>query len=114
MDLLFANRAKFHRHDPHHDGHTIDIFGKIKTGLDLYEIDCGTYPKSFQDLLQRPTGMTNWHGPYFDGKIPQDPWGNNFIYEFPGKHNSNYYDLISLGPDGKQGTEDDVCNWTMQ
>jgi type II secretion system protein G len=109
--LLYANRARFQHHDPHHDSHTIDIFGKIKTELDRYEIDSGVYPKSFQDLLQRPAGMTNWHGPYFYEKIPQDPWGNNFIYEFPGKHNPGSYDLMSVGPDGKKGTDDDIGNW---
>lgn len=113
MALLYANRARFQHHDPHHDSNpiAIDIFGKIKTELDRYEIDIGTYPKSFQDLLQQPAGMTNWHGPYFDGKIPQDPWGNNYIYEFPGKHKPTSYDLMSLGPDGKKGTEDDIGNW---
>jgi hypothetical protein len=41
-----------------------DIHGFIKTALDAYEVDNGSYPKSLQDLLQQPTGTTNWHGPY--------------------------------------------------
>ena len=32
-----------------------DINGGIKTALGHYEIDCGTYPKSLQDLLVQPT-----------------------------------------------------------
>ena len=31
---------------------------------------------------------------------------------FPGKHNANSYDLLSVGPDGKEGTDDDIGNWT--
>ena len=31
---------------------------------------------------------------------------------FPGKHNPNGFDLFSVGPDGKAGTDDDIGNWT--
>jgi general secretion pathway protein G len=83
----------------------------IKTALDAFEVDNGFYPKSIQDLVTAPSNARNWHGPYLD-KIPQDPWGNNYVYYFPGKHNTGSYDLLSVGPDGKEGTDDDVGNWT--
>jgi general secretion pathway protein G len=83
----------------------------IKTALDAFEVDNGYYPKSLQDLLQQPSNAKGWHGPYLD-KIPQDPWGNDYIYTFPGKHNQNSFDLMSVGPDGKSGTDDDIGNWT--
>jgi Bacterial type II secretion system protein G. len=85
----------------------------ITTALRSYEVDNGIYPKSLQDLLQKPSGTTNWHGPYLE-KNPQDPWGKNYIYECPGKHNPSSYDLMSLGLDGKAGTEDDIGNWTTK
>jgi len=87
-----------------------DIRGGIKTALDRYRIDTSIYPKSLDDLIQQPADTTNWHGPYLDG-IPLDPWGDKYIYEFPGKHNRGSYDLMSLGPDGKRGTDDDIGNW---
>lgn len=90
-----------------------DISG-IKTALDAYEVDNGFYPKSrngLNDLLQQPTDAKNWHGPYLD-KVPTDPWQNPYIYEYPGKHNASSYDLYSVGPDGKAGTDDDIGNWT--
>jgi general secretion pathway protein G len=87
-----------------------DIHGGIKTALDQYKIDNGFYPKSFNDLVQKPIGATNWFGPYLD-QLPIDPWGDKYIYEFPGKHNTNGYDLMSVGRDGKRGTEDDIGNW---
>jgi general secretion pathway protein G len=34
-----------------------------------------------------------------------DPWGNKYIYEHSGGTN---YTIYSAGPDGQQGTEDDV------
>jgi len=83
----------------------------IKTALDAFEVDNGYYPKNLADLLQQPRDAKNWHGPYLD-KIPQDPWINNYEYSFPGKHNAIGFDLWSIGPDSKTGTEDDIGNWT--
>jgi general secretion pathway protein G len=89
-----------------------DIHGGIKTALDHYEIDCGFYPKSLGDLIQQPSDAKGWHGPYLDSpQLPVDPWGNPYIYYYPGKHNANGYDLLSMGPDGKEGTDDDIGNW---
>jgi general secretion pathway protein G len=84
----------------------------IKTALDAFEVDNGYYPKSLADLIQQPRDAKNWHGPYLD-KIPQDPWGNNYEYGYPAKHNTVGFDLSSIGPDGKSGTEDDIGNWTI-
>jgi hypothetical protein len=48
-------------------------------------------------------------------KIPEDVWGHEYVYHFPGKHHTNGYDIYSLGPDGvsKSGGEDpdDIANW---
>lgn len=87
-----------------------DIHGGIKSALDQFEVDNGGYPKSLPDLLTPPSTAKNWHGPYLD-KLPIDPWGNPYIYYFPGKHISNTYDLLSAGPDGREGTDDDVVSW---
>ena len=83
----------------------------IKTALDAYEVDNGFYPKGLQDLIQQPSNAKNWHGPYLDN-LPVDPWGNPYVYAFPGRHNPNGFDLSSVGPDGKAGTDDDIGNWT--
>jgi len=83
----------------------------IKTALDAFEVDNGYYPKSLADLLQQPRDAKNWHGPYLD-KIPQDPWGNNYEYVYPARHNASGFDLSSDGPDQKAGTDDDIGNWT--
>jgi general secretion pathway protein G len=89
-----------------------DINGGIKSALGQYEVDNGFYPKSLQDLVVAPGNAKNWHGPYFDPpKLPIDPWGNPYIYYYPGKHNQSSYDLLSIGPDFKEGTEDDIGNW---
>jgi general secretion pathway protein G len=88
-----------------------DINGGIKSALGAFEVDNGFYPKRLQDLVQQPNNAKNWHGPYLD-KIPVDPWGNPYVYYYPGKHSQNSYDLLSIGADAKEGTDDDIINWT--
>jgi type II secretion system protein G len=115
--LIYSTIAKYqNRPLGHINEHRYDqaiLRGGIKTGLDRYQIDNGYYPSNFIDLFQQPGDAKHWSGPYLDGPL-QDPWGHNYIYEFPGKHNPSGYDLMSLGPDGKMGTEDDIKNWSSQ
>jgi len=85
----------------------------FKTALNLFEVDNGYYPKGrngLLDLVQKPRDAVNWKGPYIEN-LPKDPWQNEFVYEFPGKHNPGSYDIMSLGPDGRAGTDDDIGNW---
>jgi general secretion pathway protein G len=82
----------------------------FSTALEAYELDNGYYPKSLQDLVVQPRDAQNWKGPYLQSDIPLDPWHNPYIYICPGKHNKSY-DLLSVGFDGREGTEDDVTNW---
>lgn len=85
----------------------------FSTALDAFEVDNGYYPKGrngLEDLITQPRDATNWKGPYLKD-IPKDPWGNDYIYEYPGKNNVNGYDLYSMGPDGREGGDDDITNW---
>jgi general secretion pathway protein G len=86
------------------------------TALDAFEVDTGNYPKGrngLQELVQAPSDLPTWRGPYLKSEIPSDPWGNPYIYEYPGKHNASGYDLMSTGPDGREGGDDDITNWTQ-
>lgn len=92
-------------------GSQIATFG---TALDAFEVDNGYYPKGkngLNDLVTQPRDATSWKGPYLKSEIPLDPWTHPYIYECPGKHNPSGYDLSSLGPDGRAGTDDDITNW---
>jgi general secretion pathway protein G len=91
----------------------ISTFG---TALDSYEVDMGSYPQGksgLNALLQQPREGTGWRGPYLKNEVPLDPWGHPYIYECPGKHNAAGYDLSSMGPDGRAGTDDDITNWNQ-
>ena len=85
----------------------------LKIVLDAYEVDNGSYPKGskgLENLVEQPGNTLNWRGPYIE-EVPIDPWGNEYVYESPGKHNSSSYDLYSMGPDGRSGGDDDITNW---
>ena len=87
-----------------------DIQGGIALALDLYEVDFGKYPISLEELVRRPSESERWKGPYLKRGIPKDPWGNLYIYRFPGTQNTDTYDLLSIGPDKKEGTGDEISN----
>jgi general secretion pathway protein G len=87
-----------------------DIRGGLKSALDHYNVDMGTYPASLQDLLTPPRkNAVSWRGPYLDPALfPQDPWKNPYQYSYPGKHATIVsYDLWSVGPDGNNP----IGNW---
>jgi len=87
----------------------------IETALDVFEVDCGRYPSTeegLRALTEQPSAAADWHGPYLKRGMPKDPWGNLYIYRYPGQHNASGYDLTSFGPDGQEGGEDDIDNWS--
>ena len=74
--------------------------------LDIYKLDIGSYPtteQGLQSLITQPSGIARWSGPYVKGeKVPQDPWGQPFLYRSPSQRPGHEYDLYSLGPPGGQ------------
>lgn len=83
--------------------------------LDAFEVDTGRYPsdsEGLQALVEQPSNIKDWRGPYLKRGVPTDPWGNTYIYKYPGEHNVDGYDLYSFGPDGQNGGGDDIDNWS--
>lgn len=92
-----------------------EIFVKesAKTGLATYRMDMGNYPSSaegLEALVSRPASGEDWRGPYLED-LPEDPWKNPYRYQFPGTRSNKAYDVWSTGPDGTDGTDDDIGNW---
>jgi general secretion pathway protein G len=86
----------------------------IEMALDAFEVDTGFYPKGeagLDALVAAPSGVENWKGPYLKKGVPLDPWGNPYSYSYPGRNNPDGYDLMSMGPDGRVGGDDDLTNW---
>jgi general secretion pathway protein G len=94
----------------------ITQIASFATVLDAFEVDNGYYPKGksgLMELVQQPRDAQNWHGPYLK-EIPKDPWGNEYVYECPGRNNPSSYDLMSMGPDGRVGGDNDITNWQQK
>jgi general secretion pathway protein G len=89
--------------------------GIISGQIDTYQLHMRNYPQSLQDLMNKPSDARlaeRWAGPYFkDSSALRDPWENEIRYAAPGKHNAQSYDIWSVGPDGQDGTQDDIGNW---
>jgi len=87
----------------------------LEVVLDAFEVDNGRYPTTDDGLLvlvEQPPEMPNWKGPYIKRGVPDDPWGNPYIYTQPGRHNTYGFDLYSYGVDGREGGDDDIDNWS--
>jgi general secretion pathway protein G len=100
-------------------GKTAHLFvnESIKLPLTSYRIQMGDYPSTaegLQALITAPSARADqWRGPYLsDAKIPSDPWGEPYVYRYPGTKNKTSYDIFSKGPDRTEGTKDDVGNWS--
>ncbi len=84
--------------------------------LGQYKLDVGTFPaaeEGLQALRTKPVSAKNWEGPYLTKEVPMDPWGNPYVYKFPGEHGEEP-EIISLGADGREGGEGenaDIVSW---
>lgn len=93
----------------------------IEQALQLFKLDNGFYPATEQGLaaLVRAPEVgripKNYRkGGYID-RIPNDPWGNPYVYLSPGAHGD--YDISSYGADGLPGGEGenaDINSWDAQ
>ena len=95
-------------------GATQATMTNIRTALSLYEVDNGKYPTQEQTLMaliEKPTAPPEpkkWKKYLETTAIPKDDWGNEIKYIIPGQKNLDGYDLVSWGPDGTEGSEDDI------
>jgi general secretion pathway protein G len=88
----------------------------LMQALKLYRLDNQRYPSAeqgLQALLVKPTTApvpANWKN-YLD-KLPQDPWGQSYVYLNPGIKGE--VDVMSYGADGQSGGEGrnaDIGSW---
>jgi len=93
----------------------IEVNETYKTGIMLYRAHTGSYPtteEGLKVLVDKPAGAKGkrWRGPYLEKDEFNDPWGNPYVYRQPGTHNTDSFDLYSLGADGVE-SDDDIGNW---
>ena len=94
----------------------------FSSALKMYKLDTGQLPTTEQGLealvTQPQSGNIpkKWKkGGYLAKKqIPKDPWGNDYVYLYPGVHDD--FDITSYGADGVPGGEDfnrDINSWEI-
>ena len=85
----------------------------IAAAVKLYAIDTtGPITDDFDlELLVLPGGEGGGpEGPYVESAEKMvDPWGNPFVIIVPGDVNFDF-DIVSYGPDGQFGTDDDITH----
>ena len=91
-------------------------FENYQLALGQYHLDTGTFPtteQGLQALRTQPSGVEQWHGPYLQKEVANDPWSHPYVYKFPGDHGDEP-DVISYGADGQPGGTDlnaDIVSW---
>lgn len=87
----------------------------LERAIDMFKFETKQVPSSLDDLVNKPSdakAAKNWSGPYMKAnKDLIDPWDNPYKYSAKGKKNTDSYDVWSTGPDGQDGTDDDIGNW---
>lgn len=90
----------------------------LEQALDMYKLDNHVYPSTDQGLMalvkrpERSPEPKNYRSDGYIRRLPEDPWGNPYMYIQPGEHGR--FDLYSTGADGEEGGEDlasDIVNW---
>ncbi|NLL36352.1 MAG: type II secretion system major pseudopilin GspG [Fretibacterium sp.] len=79
----------------------------LENALEMYNLHNGFYPSTQQGLealvkapTTSPIPKNFLEGGYLK-KVPEDPWGNPYIY----RNRSGRIEIISMGPDGEEGGE---------
>ncbi len=84
----------------------------FQTALDLYRLDCFTYPDTNTGLKAltgtAPANCKNYKkGGYLNARsTPKDPWKNDYVYQSPGLGGEPYV-IISYGADGQPGGDEE-------
>jgi general secretion pathway protein G len=89
-------------------------FKSLESALAMYKLNAGSFPTTQQGLkaLQDKPSSTpiprRWT--QVVSKLPVDPWGQAYGYRFPGKKKASESEMFSKGPDGQEGSPDDLSS----
>lgn len=78
----------------------------IVSSIKIFKVQEGRYPTSLRELAVSPSRRQA-----IMERVPNDPWGNEFIYLRHGRKNVGFLEVLSKGPDGIFGSEDDCGNF---
>ena len=84
----------------------------LHSAVNSFRMDTGQYPSEdmgLLDLVEQPMDVIKWSdGGYLESTdLPKDGWGNDFVFQLYPESGKQFV-IISFGPDGEEGTEDDL------
>ena len=86
---------------------------RLAMAVESFYLDTGNNSRQPGRLLINESGSVDgWNGPYVKPSSLKDPWGREYVYNYPGEHGD--FDIYSLGADGQPGGEDrnaDINSW---
>jgi general secretion pathway protein G len=85
---------------------------RLSMAVESYYLDTGKTPDALDRLIEGGGDTEGWNGPYVKKSSLQDPWGRDYVYQYPGEHGD--FDIYSYGADGQPGGEDknaDITSW---
>ncbi len=98
---------------------TLALISQTESAVKFYEANMRRYPtteEGLRALIERPQDEAEaerWNGPYLEEReIPRDAWGNELRYERVTDDEDRPFRIWSVGPDGQDGTDDDIRPWT--
>jgi len=86
----------------------------LNSAVNQFKMDTTRYPTEelgLLELIEMPNDVINWEpGGYLETtELPPDGWGNEFKYELYPESGKQFV-IRSFGPDGEEGTEDDLLS----
>ena len=87
----------------------------LHSAVNQFKMDTTRYPTEelgLLELIEQPSDVGHiWEpGGYLETtELPLDGWGNEFKYELYPESGKDF-DIRSFGPDGEEGTEDDLLS----
>lgn len=92
----------------------------LERALVDFRIEFGRYPTEEEGLsvlwdaealeVEDDAERDKW-SKFLNDPKPNDIWGNEWGYRAESEHEGEAYDLWSTGPDGEEGTDDDIVSW---
>lgn len=86
--------------------------------LEQFKVDMKRFPSEDEglavlwnkELVEDEDELSRWSGPYLKSPSVKDTWGSEWIYRNPSEIEGVAYDIVSVGPDKEEGTDDDITS----
>ena len=97
MSLVFPPLLSYFQNEWSHPKNVVSEGNKITRALEAYYQTHGQYPEKLEVLMKGNPLRKRWSS---------DPWGRPYYYEI--NESPESYIFLSLGPDGRKDTTDDL------